>query len=84
MALITSDTHRADHLGFLFADGELRTDAIDALAERGVVFSNAVASINNTTPSHVALMTGLSPRDTGAVANALPISDLISSGSWPS
>ncbi len=76
VALITSDTHRADHLGFLFADGELRTDAIDALAERGVVFSNAVASINNTTPSHVALMTGLSPRDTGAVANALPISEI--------
>jgi arylsulfatase A-like enzyme len=76
VALITSDTHRADHLGFLFADGELRTDALDALAERGVVFSNAVASINNTTPSHVALMTGLSPRDTGAVANALPISEV--------
>ena len=74
--LITSDTHRADHLGFLFPDGGLRTDAIDGLAERGVVFSDAVASINNTTPSHVALMTGLSPRDTGSVANALPISEV--------
>ena len=74
--LVTSDTHRADHLGFLFEDGGLRTDAIDGLAARGVVFRDAVASINNTTPSHVALMTGLSPRDTGAVANALPLSDV--------
>jgi len=74
--LVTSDTHRADHLGFLFADGELRTDAIDTLAERGVVFTDAVASINNTTPSHVALMTGISPRDTGATANAIPLSDV--------
>jgi len=73
--LVTSDTHRADHLGFLYADGELRTDAIDSLADRGVAFTNAVASVNNTTPSHVSLMTGLSPRDTGVVANALPISD---------
>jgi arylsulfatase len=74
--LVTSDTHRADHLGFLFTDGGLRTDAIDGLARRGVVFTDAVASINNTTPSHVALMTGLSPRDTGSVANALPLSDV--------
>jgi arylsulfatase A-like enzyme len=73
--LITSDTHRADHLGFLMEEGELRTDAIDELASRGLVFTNAIASINNTTPSHVALMTGLSPRDTGVIANALPISD---------
>jgi arylsulfatase A-like enzyme len=73
--LITSDTHRADHLGFLMEEGALRTDAIDELASRGLVFTDAIASINNTTPSHVTLMTGLSPRDTGVIANALPISD---------
>lgn len=73
--LITSDTHRADHLGFLMEEGELRTEAIDELASRGLVFTDAIASINNTTPSHVTLMTGLSPRDTGVIANALPISD---------
>ncbi|MCH2106009.1 MAG: sulfatase-like hydrolase/transferase, partial [Planctomycetes bacterium] len=76
VVLITSDTHRADHLGFLFEGGQLRTDALDALAARGVVFTDAVASINNTTPSHVSLMTGLSPRDTGSISNALPISEV--------
>ena len=76
VVLITSDTHRADHIGFLFEEGELRTEALDSLAGRGVAFTDAVASINNTTPSHVTLMTGLSPRDTGSISNALPISEV--------
>jgi arylsulfatase A-like enzyme len=73
--LITSDTHRSDHLGFLMEDGGLRTDAIDRLAASGVVFLNALSSVNNTTPSHVSLFTGLSPRDTGIVANAKRLAD---------
>ena len=73
--LVTSDTHRSDHLGFLMDDGELQTHAIDKLAKEGVVFLDALSSINNTTPSHVALMTGLSPRDTGLVANARRLAD---------
>ena len=73
--LVTSDTHRSDHLGFLMAEGELHTDAIDKLAAEGVTFLDAVSSVNNTTPSHVALFTGLSPRDTGIVANAKVLSD---------
>ena len=76
VVLITSDTHRADHIGFLFDEGGLKTEALDNLAARGVAFTDAVASINNTTPSHVTLMTGLSPRDTGSISNALPISDV--------
>jgi arylsulfatase A-like enzyme len=73
--LITSDTHRSDHLGFLMEEGELKTDAIDRLASQGVVFLDAVSSVNNTTPSHVSLFTGLSPRDTGIVANAKRLSE---------
>ncbi|MFT6712940.1 MAG: arylsulfatase A-like enzyme [Planctomycetota bacterium] len=73
--LVTSDTHRSDHLGFLMEDGELETQAIDKLAGEGLAFLNALSSINNTTPSHAALMTGLSPRDTGLVANARRLSD---------
>jgi len=57
------------------ADGELETRAIDQLAASGVAFLNAVSSVNNTTPSHVALFTGMSPRDTGIVANAKRLSD---------
>jgi len=40
-----------------------------------VAFTDAFSSINNTTPSHVALFTGLSPRDTGLVANARPLAE---------
>jgi len=73
--LVTSDTHRSDHVGFLMEEGELRTDAIDELAAQGVVFLDAVSSVNNTTPSHISLFTGLTPRDTGIVANAKRLAD---------
>lgn len=71
VVLVTSDTHRGDHLGFLTTPDRLRTETLDRLAERGVAFVDAVSSANNTTPSHVALMTGLSPRDTKLVTNAV-------------
>ncbi|MED6334543.1 MAG: sulfatase [Planctomycetota bacterium] len=67
--VVTSDTHRADHVGFVAGVEALDTRAIDRLAAEGVAFLDAVSSANNTTPSHVALFTGLSPRDTGLVAN---------------
>ncbi|MFT7671063.1 MAG: arylsulfatase A-like enzyme [Planctomycetota bacterium] len=73
--LVTSDTHRSDHMGFLMEEGKLRTDAIDELASQGLVFMDAVTSVNNTTPSHASLMTGMSPRDTGLVANGKRLAD---------
>ena len=74
--LVTSDTHRADHLAAAPYAVDVRTDALDRLAEQGVLFEDALASINNTTPSHVALMTGTSPRDTGVVQNSEGISSV--------
>ena len=68
--LITSDTHRADHVGFLAGPDGPQTELIDELARRGASFLDAISSINNTTPSHVALMTGTTPRDTGILSNA--------------
>jgi len=72
--LITSDTHRADHVGAVGGalGGELRvrTPALDRLAARGVLFEDCVSPANVTLPSHAALMTGTSPRDTGVVNNA--------------
>lgn len=68
--LVTSDTHRADHLGVLW-DGEgLETPALDALAARGVLFLDAYSSTNITQPSHTSLLTGLSPRDTRITSNS--------------
>ncbi len=73
--LITSDTHRADHVGFIHEEGELVTDTIDRLAAAGVSFIDAQSTVNNTTPAHVSLFTGLSPRDTGMVYNVSRLSD---------
>ena len=67
--LVTSDTHRADHLGASEHDVGVRTPTLDALAARGVLFEDCFASSNVTLPSHAALLTGTLPRDTGVVDN---------------
>ena len=67
--LITSDTHRADHVRASGLGVEVATPALDALAERGVLFENCFTSTNVTNPSHIALMTGTHPRDTRIVDN---------------
>ena len=73
--LVTSDTHRSDHVGFVAGEDGPLTATLDRLAREGVAFTDALSSINNTTPSHVALFTGLTPRDTGIVANAKVLAD---------
>jgi len=72
--LITSDTHRADHLGEAGSGVEVRTPVLDAFARRGVLFEDCFASTNITNPSHIALMTATHPRDTGVLSNHEPIS----------
>ncbi len=72
--LITSDTHRADHLGAANSEFELETPALDALAMRGVMFEQAYSSTNVTNPSHIALMTATHPRDTEIINNHVQLS----------
>lgn len=67
--LITSDTHRGDHLGIVNAESPVLTPHLDALARRGVLFDNCYSQTNVTNPSHIGLMTGLHPRDTGILDN---------------
>jgi len=67
--LITSDTHRGDHLGAAHSGVEIQTPVLDALAQRGILFEDCWTSANVTTPSHVALMTARNPRDTGVFDN---------------
>lgn len=67
--LVTSDTHRGDHVGFARSDVQLDTPVLDALARRGVVFDNAHSVTNVTSPSHVSVMTGVHPRDHRVVSN---------------
>ena len=70
--LVTSDTHRGDHLSVV-SDDLVRTPAIDTLAVRGVLFENAFSASNTTNPSHVALMTGIHVRDTRVANNHTPL-----------
>jgi arylsulfatase A-like enzyme len=76
--LITSDTHRADHLGSKLIKQEggvvlVKTPNLEELGARGVHFTDAFTSTNITNPSHVALMTGLGPRDTLITNNHQPL-----------
>ena len=67
--LITSDTHRYDHVGSAPGAVAVLTPNLDKLAARGVLFADAWSTTNVTSPSHVALMTGLHPRDTRVLHN---------------
>ncbi len=73
VVVVTSDTHRADYLGVADSAVEVRTPFLDGLAARGAYFTDCLAASNVTNPSHVALMTATSPRDTGVIANQKPL-----------
>ncbi len=73
--LVTTDTHRADHMGFARDGVDVETPAADALAARGLVFDDCWAPVNVTNPSHAALMTARSVRVTGVRSNYSRLSD---------
>lgn len=75
VVLVTSDTHRFDHVGKADAGVDVATPFLDALADRGVFFDNCLTSANVTLPSHVSLLTGKTPRDTGVYQNNIPLTD---------
>ncbi len=72
--IITLDTTRSDHIGAYGYPLDI-TPNIDALAERGVLFENSYAPMPQTLPSHTTLMTGLAPRQHGALANTFTVDD---------
>jgi len=74
VVLVTSDTHRGDHLGVSGSAVGARTPALDALAARGVYYEDCFATSHVTLPSHAAIFTGTSPRDTGVVDNLTMLS----------
>jgi len=67
--LITSDTHRADHLACAEQGVEIATPNLDAFAKDGTRFADCWSTTNVTTPSHVSILTGLSPQQTGVLDN---------------
>ena len=73
--LVTSDSHRADHVGAYTGGRGVRTPSLDRLADRGLLFTDCYASTNETCPSYTALMTGTSPRELCAGTGAQTIPD---------
>lgn len=67
--LVTIDTWRADAAGFA-GNTRVKTPFLDALAARGIVFTNAHAHNVVTLPSHANILTGLNPYEHGVRENA--------------
>jgi arylsulfatase A-like enzyme len=59
--LISFDTLRADHLGCYGYELRDTSPNIDAFAEHGILFTQAISSAPWTTPSHYSLFTALYP-----------------------
>ena len=66
--VITLDTTRADALG-AYGQAQPVSPRIDALAQQGVLFEQALSSSPNTLPSHATLFTGKDPFAHGVRSN---------------
>jgi arylsulfatase A-like enzyme len=66
--LISIDTCRADYLS-MYGSSKIQTPALDALAQEGIVFEDAVTLTPLTLPAHATLLTGLHPIQHGARDN---------------
>lgn len=66
--LVTLDTTRADHLG-CYGRAQAHTPVLDTLAEEGVLFESAYATVPLTLPSHASILTGLYPPENGMHLN---------------
>ncbi|MFT5586179.1 MAG: choline-sulfatase [Cognaticolwellia sp.] len=60
LLLVTLDTTRADALG-AYGHAGAKTPNFDAMADAGVRFDRAYATVPLTTPSHASMLTGLYP-----------------------
>ncbi len=60
LVLVTIDTQRADFMG-CYGNGEIRTPAMDWLADGGVLFRYCIAQSPLTLPSHTSILTSTYP-----------------------
>ena len=67
---VTIDTLRADRVG-AYGDADAATPTLDALAERGVLFEDAIATVPLTLPSHASMFTGRYPPAHGVRHNTI-------------
>ena len=75
IVLVTIDTLRADHVGFEGYPLPI-TPFMDSLAERGVVFGQAMAQAPTTGPSHASIFTGLYPIQHRVQANGQKLDEV--------
>ena len=68
IVVISIDTLRADHLP-VYGYRNVRTPAIDAVAQDGVVFERAYSHAPQTLPAHASLLAGRLPFETGVRDN---------------
>jgi choline-sulfatase len=71
LVLVTIDTLRADRLG-CYGNRDVATPNLDRIADEGVLAPEAAVHVPLTRPSHVCLMTGLYPADSGIRDNVSP------------
>ncbi len=89
VVLVTIDTLRADRL-HCYGNHEIETPTLDALAQRGVLFENAVAQTPLTPPSHASIFTGTNPnvhhvRNTGGFAlqsSSITLATILKAQGW--
>ena len=87
--VVTVDTLRADHLR-CYGYPNIETPALDGLAQRGVLFENAVAQTPLTPPSHASIFTGQNPtvhnvRNTGGFvlqSSSHPLARILQEQGW--
>ena len=70
--LITIDTLRADHV-HCYGYEQIRTPALDLLAEQGIRFTQAFTPSPITNSSHTSIMTGLLPSSHGVSDFGVPL-----------
>ena len=70
-----------DWVGVMGGPIQAQTPNIDALAERGMLFTNAHSVGTSCTPSRTALLTGMSPFNSGLYSHEIDwrVSDVLSS-----
>jgi arylsulfatase A-like enzyme len=75
--LISADTLRADRVGAYGYERRPTSPRIDALARESLVFEVHLAAAPWTTPSHLSLLTGLTPTGHGVTASDRALRDAL-------
>jgi choline-sulfatase len=89
VVVITIDTLRPDHL-HCYGYQNIKTPTLDGIAQRGVLFENAVAQTPLTPPSHASIFTGQNPpvhkvRNTGGFilqSSSHPLARILHEQGW--